>query len=49
MMTRDDLNAFHALDIDSIGLKVRVLQAAFDPDFLHFSDEYYNVLGIERE
>ena len=29
--------------------KVKVLQAAFDPTKLHFSDEYYDVLGIERE
>lgn len=29
--------------------KVKDLQAAFDPSVLHFSDEYYDVLGIERE
>ena len=29
--------------------KVKALQADFDPSVLHFSDEYYNVLGIERE
>ena len=29
--------------------KVKTLQVAFDPSTLHFSDEYYNVLGIERE
>ena len=28
--------------------KVRALQAAFDPSVLHFSDEYYDVLGLER-
>ena len=29
--------------------KVKSLQAAFDPSCLNFSDEYYHVLGIERE
>jgi hypothetical protein len=29
--------------------KVKALQEAFDPTKLHFSDEYYDVLGIERE
>ena len=29
--------------------KVKALQAAFDPGILKFSDEYYDVLGIERE
>lgn len=29
--------------------KVKSLQAAFDPSILHFSDEYYDVLGIERK
>ena len=29
--------------------KVKALQAAFDPGILQFSDEYYDVLGIERE
>lgn len=29
--------------------RVKTLQAAFDPSILHFSDEYYDVLGIERE
>ena len=29
--------------------KVKALQAAFDPAVLNFSDEYYDVLGIERE
>ena len=29
--------------------KVKALQAAFDPNTLHFSDEYYDTLGIERE
>ena len=29
--------------------KVRALQAAFDPGVLQFSDEYYDVLGIERD
>lgn len=29
--------------------KVKALQAAFDPSTLKFSDEYYDVLGIERE
>lgn len=28
--------------------KVKALQAAFDPGVLKFSDEYYDVLGIER-
>ena len=27
--------------------KVKQLQAAFDPSSLHFSEEYYNVLGID--
>lgn len=29
--------------------RIKELQAAFDPSILHFSDEYYDVLGIERE
>ena len=29
--------------------KVKSLQAAFNPNTLHFSDEYYDTLGIERE
>lgn len=29
--------------------KVKALQAAFGPSILKFSDEYYDVLGIERE
>ncbi len=29
--------------------KVKVMQAAFDPDVLRFSDEYFDMLGIERE
>jgi len=29
--------------------KVKTLQAAFDPGALEFSDEYYDVLGLERE
>ncbi len=29
--------------------KVKVMQAAFDPDVLRFSDEYFDTLGIERE
>ena len=29
--------------------RVKALQAAFDPNTLHFSDEYYDTLGIERE
>ena len=29
--------------------KVKALQAAFNPDALKFSDEYYDTLGIERE
>ena len=29
--------------------KIKVLQGAFDPSVLNFSDEYYDVLGIERE
>ena len=29
--------------------KVKALQAAFDPACLTFSDEYYDVLGLERE
>lgn len=28
--------------------KVKALQAAFDPSGLHFSDEYYDVLGLEN-
>ena len=28
--------------------KVKALQAAFDPSGLNFSDEYYDVLGMER-
>lgn len=28
--------------------KVKALQAAFDPSGLRFSDEYYDVLGLER-
>ena len=27
---------------------IRFLQAGFDPSVLHFSDEYYDVLGLER-
>ena len=30
-------------------MRVKVLQAAFDPGVLRFSDEYYDTLGIERE
>lgn len=29
--------------------RIRALQSAFDPSILHFSDEYYDVLGIERK
>lgn len=29
--------------------EVKALQATFDPSALHFSDEYYDVLGLERE
>ncbi len=29
--------------------KVKAMQAAFDPSVLRFSDEYYDVLGLERE
>ena len=29
--------------------KVKALQAAFSPASLNFSDEYYDVLGLERE
>lgn len=29
--------------------EVKALQASFDPSVLHFSDEYYDVLGLERE
>jgi len=29
--------------------RVKSLQASFDSAVLHFSDEYYDVLGIERE
>lgn len=29
--------------------RVRALQADFDPSVLRFSDEYYDVLGIERK
>ena len=28
--------------------KVKTLQAEFDPSVLNFSDEYYDVLGLER-
>ena len=28
--------------------KVKTLQAGFDPSALHFSDEYYDMLGLER-
>ncbi len=28
--------------------RVKALQAAFDPSILQFSDEYYDVLGLER-
>ena len=28
--------------------KVKALQAAFDPEKLHFSDEYYETLGLEN-
>ena len=28
--------------------KVKALQAGFDPSILRFSDEYYDVLGLER-
>lgn len=28
---------------------VKALQGAFDPGVLTFSDEYYDVLGLERE
>ncbi len=30
-------------------MRVKVLQAAFNPSALNFSDEYYDTLGIERE
>lgn len=29
--------------------KVKAMQAAFDPAVLRFSDEYYDVLGLERD
>ncbi len=29
--------------------KVKAMQAAFDPSVLKYSDEYYDVLGLERE
>lgn len=29
--------------------EVKALQASFDPSVLRFSDEYYDVLGLERE
>lgn len=28
--------------------RVKDMQAGFDPSILHFSDEYYDVLGLER-
>ena len=28
---------------------VKILQAAFDPSPICWSDEYYDVLGLERE
>ena len=30
-------------------VEVKALQAAFDPSFIRWSDEYYDVLGMERE
>lgn len=40
--------AFGVAPADPYG-KVRAMQAAFDPGVLKFSDEYYDLLGIERE
>ncbi len=28
--------------------KIKALQAAFDPSILHFSEEYYHVLGLDQ-
>ena len=39
--------AFH-LQAQSPYAKIKALQATFDPEQLKFSDEYYDVLGIER-
>lgn len=38
---------FDLTPVDPFG-KVKTLQAGFDPSVLHFSDEYYDVLGLER-
>lgn len=39
--------AFNITPVEPYG-KVKALQADFDPGVLKFSDEYYDVLGIER-
>lgn len=41
-------NAFGLVPADPYA-RVKALQAAFDPESLEFSDEYFDVLGIERE
>ena len=38
---------FNLTPVDPFG-KVKALQAGFDPSVLHFSDEYYDVLGLEK-
>ncbi|MDE7004600.1 MAG: DUF4250 domain-containing protein [Oscillospiraceae bacterium] len=38
---------FNLTPVDPFG-KVKALQAGFDPSVLHFSDEYYDVLGLEN-
>lgn len=40
--------AFGLTPADPYG-PVQALQADFDPGILRFSDEYYDVLGLERE
>ena len=38
---------FHLQPVEPYS-KIKALQAAFDPSVLNFSDEYYDILGIER-
>lgn len=40
--------AFALVPVGPFG-RVKAMQAAFDPEGLHFSDAYYDVLGIERD
>ena len=56
-MTRDDLAKFRALDAIAHAFNlaprdpheaVKALQSAFDPACLTFSEEYYDVLGLEN-